>query len=75
MISSHGWNTDETRMKLVANITFTVLDTLDEALAIVRADESSAAIGLSLKSDGNLQLVKQKPQVQLPADTQQKAAS
>lgn len=62
-------------MKLAATITFTDLDSSDEAVAIVRSDESSVAVGLSLKSDGDLQVVMKKSDAILLADALQKAAS
>ena len=60
-------------MEQVATINFTDLDTSGEALAIVRSDESSVATGLSLKSDGGLQVVLKKQGAGLLADARQKA--
>ena len=68
-------NTDETQMKPVAVIAFTDLDTSDEALAIVRSSESSVVVGLSLKHNGDMQVVMKKQEARLLADALQKAVS
>jgi hypothetical protein len=47
-------------MKEVATITFQDADSLDEGVAIVRYDESRVALCLSLKSDGDVEVVMKK---------------
>jgi hypothetical protein len=44
----------------IATIKFTDVDTGDEALAVVRSDENHIALGLSLKSDGDIEVVMKK---------------
>jgi hypothetical protein len=43
-------------MKESATIKFTELESSDEALVIVRYDESSVALGLSIMSDGDMEV-------------------
>jgi hypothetical protein len=47
-------------MEQVTIIKFKDLDTSDEALVIVRHDEASVVLGLSLKSNGDVQVVMRK---------------
>jgi len=47
-------------MKEVATIRFTEVETSGEALAIVRYDEDAIAICLSMKSNGDMQVVMKK---------------
>jgi hypothetical protein len=47
-------------MNEAATITFSDLDSGDEALAIVRYDDHCVCVGLSLKSDGDIQVVMEK---------------
>lgn len=44
----------------IDTIKFTDVDTNDEALAIVRYDEHVIALGLSRKSDGDIEVVMKK---------------
>ena len=50
-------------MKESATITFKDADSSDDAVAIVRYDESRVALCLSLKSDGDLEVVMKKEDV------------
>lgn len=43
-------------MKNSATIKFTDLESADEALVFVRYDESAVALGLSIKSDGDMEV-------------------
>jgi hypothetical protein len=45
-------------------IKFTDIDTNDEAIAIVRYDENSVVVALSLKSNGDIQVVMKKEDAQ-----------
>ena len=47
-------------MKEAATITFNDADSTEEAVAIVRYDESRVALCLSLKSDGDVEVVMMK---------------
>ncbi len=47
-------------MKEAATITFQDVGTSDEAIAIVRYDESRVALSLSLKADGDVEVVMKK---------------
>jgi len=62
-------------MKQVATVTFADLDTSDEVWAIVKSDGSSVIFGLSLKSDGDLQVVMKKSDAKLLADALREASS
>ena len=62
-------------MKDATIIKFTDTDTSDEALAIVRYDVNSVAIGLSLKSNGDIQVVMKKEDAKKLSEALKKAVA
>lgn len=56
-------------------IKFKDLDTSDEAFVIVRYDEASVVVGLSLKSNGDMQVVMKKADAEKLIEALQKATS
>ena len=55
-------------------IKFKDLDTSDEAFVIVRFDEASVVVGLSLKSNGDMQVVMTKQKAKELIEALKKAA-
>ena len=62
-------------MKEAATITFQDADSSEEAVAIVRYDERRVALCLSLKSDGDVEVVMRKVDVGKLIEALQKAVN
>ena len=60
-------------MNEAATIKFTDLETRDEAVVIVRYDETTLALGLSLKTDGDMEIVMKKEDARLLLEALKKA--
>ena len=60
-------------MKAPIIIKFNDLDTSDEALITVRYDEASVVVGLSLKSNGDMQVVMRKEEANALIEALKKA--
>jgi hypothetical protein len=59
----------------IATIKFTDIDTNDEAVAIVRSDEDSVAVALSLESDGDIEVVMKKEDAKKLSEALKKAVA
>jgi hypothetical protein len=62
-------------MTEAATITFQDTDSSDEAVAIVRYDESRVSLCLSLKSDGDVEVVMKKADVEKLIEALKKAVN
>jgi hypothetical protein len=62
-------------MKEAATIKFTDADSADEAYAIVRYDESFVAVCLSLKSNGDIEVVMKKEDAKKLSEALKKAVA
>jgi hypothetical protein len=62
-------------MKEAATITFQDIESSNEAVAIVRYDDTHVALCLSLKSDGDLEVMMEKSDAQKLIQGLQKAVS
>jgi hypothetical protein len=62
-------------MEQGTTIKFKDLDTSDEAFVIVRYDEASVVVGLSLKSNGDMQVVMKKADARELVEALKKATS
>jgi len=62
-------------MKEAATITFQDADTSDEAVAIVRYDASSVALCLSLRADGDMEVIMAKRDARKLIDALMKAVN
>ena len=60
-------------MKEAATINFTEVDNSDDACAVVRYDEASVAICISLKSNGDMEVVMRKEDAKQLMDALKKA--